>query len=320
MKSTLSIILLLLLISCSSYHDFFTEEIPPVSKHGDIIFISDTQEPLWVETLIMKRNNNLKARTEIFREIIKEKPAKVIHLGDIVALGYKDSEWQPIDDFIRRLISNGAEFYPTLGNHELIFFPDTGEKNFMKRFPFYSRTGYLIDNGPLKIILLNSNFHHLSEEEIERQQQWYQNTLTHLQNDTTVKAVIVGCHHSPFTNSTVVNPNKYVQELFVKPFINSKKCKAFISGHCHAFEHFKYKNKDFLVIGGGGGLQQKLYTGNEEKFKDIYNSSQPIRMFHFLKCSIQRDTLRLTLNMLNNDYKNFDRSYKIQYPLKKYDQ
>jgi hypothetical protein len=311
----LMIILSLLLVTCSSYHEFITEKLPSKSTTGDIIFISDTQEPIWAETLIMPRNHNIEARSMIFNEILREKPAKVIHLGDLVALGFKDSEWQPIDKFLNNLMDIGSSFYPTLGNHELLFFPNTGEKNFMKRFPFYSRYGYLIDNGVLKIILLNSNFSHLSKEEIKKQQKWYLSTLAQLQQDSTVKAVIVGCHHAPFTNSKIVNPDKNVEKLFVPAFIKNDKCKLFISGHCHAFEHFKYKNKDFMVVGGGGGLQQTLFIGKDEKYRDIYDSKSTKRMFHFLKCTTQDDTLRITLNMINTDFTDFNRSYKIKIPL-----
>ena len=312
-----------LLIACQSHkrnedngNHFFFERLNNNSKNGDIIFISDTQEPIWVETLLMNRNNNLLARDIILKEILEKKPSKVIHLGDIVAFGFKDSEWQPIDTFLHALIDGGSEFYPTLGNHELLLFSDTGENNFMKRFPFYSRTGYVVNNGPVKIILLNSNFGNMSKEEIVRQQEWYLITLKHLEQDSTVSTVIVGCHHPPFTNSKIINPSKQVEELFVPAFIQTGKCKLFISGHCHAFEHFKYKDKDFLVIGGGGGLQQPLYVGDEKIYKDIYDSISKKRMFHFLECRSKNDTMRITLNMLKKDFSGFNRDYKINIPLK----
>jgi hypothetical protein len=281
----------------------------------EIVFVSDTQEPIWIETFLLDRNNNEQARDLIFNEIIKKKPNKVIHLGDIVAFGYKDDSWKPIDNYLKKFLENDIQFYPTLGNHELLLFSDAGEKQFQKRFPFYSRTGYSINNGETEIILLNSNFSNMTNSEIEQQQKWYKNKLDLLENDSTISVVIVGTHHSPFTNSTIVSPDKDVQKLFVTPFLKSKKGKLFISGHCHAFEHFKHEGKDFLVVGGGGGLQQPLLVGNKSRWNDRYNNSTPKRMFHFLKLKNKHDTLFVELNVLQKDFLKFNKNYQIKIPL-----
>ncbi len=286
-------------------------------SHGNsnIIFISDTQEPIWIETVLLDRNNNLVARDLIFDEIIKTNPSSVVHLGDVVAFGYKDDSWKPIDNYLNELIEKNIEFYPTLGNHELLLFSDAGEKQFNKRFPFYSKTGYSVNNGETEVILLNSNFSKMTKSEIKQQQTWYKDKLNSLEKDSTISAIIVGTHYPPFTNSKIVSPDEDVQKLFVHVFLKSKKGKLFISGHCHAFEHFKYQNKDFLVIGGGGGLQQPLYVGAEAKWKDKYDSENPLRMFHYLNYKIVNDTICLTLNILENNFSQFDDSYRITIPL-----
>lgn len=283
--------------------------------NDEIAFISDTQEPIWIETILLDRNNNLTSRDLIFDEILKSNSSKVIHLGDIVAFGYKDESWKPIDNYLKRLLDKEIEFYPTLGNHELLLFSDAGEEQFNKRFPFYSKTGYSIKNGETEIILLNSNFSKMDEEEIETQQTWYKSQLDRLEKDSTISVIIVGTHYPPFTNSKIVSSDEDVQKLFVPLFIKSKKAKLFISGHCHAFEHFEHKGKDFLVIGGGGGLQQPLDVGVEAKWKDKYDSENPLRMFHYLKYKIVNDTIKLTLNILEEDLLDFDKSYQVVIPL-----
>ncbi|MEN8193745.1 MAG: metallophosphoesterase [Bacteroidota bacterium] len=323
-KIVISVIILLLIFTM--YHFPWPREtnrahpiieiVDSLKREGEIIFLSDTQEPIWIETLWQDENKNEIARERIFKEIINEKPIKVIHLGDIVAFGYDDDDWKPIDHFLDKLIKEKIDFYPTLGNHELILFPEIGEENFMERFPFYSRTGYSINNGATEIILLNSNFSEMTTHEIVTQQEWYINKLIQLEQDSTISAIIVGCHHSPFTNSKVVEPDENVQLLFVPPFIEFQKCKLFISGHCHAFEHFKHGEKDFLVIGGGGGLQQTLYIEDEEKWNDQYINKTSKRMFHFLKYELVNDTIRVTLKMLETDFSQFDDNYKLIIPLK----
>jgi len=291
------------------------------SEHFDsneeIVFISDTQEPIWIETILLDRNNNLIARDLIFKEIVRNNPRKVIHLGDIVAFGYKDESWKPIDNYLDKLLEKNIGFYPTLGNHELLLFSDAGEEQFNKRFPFYSKTGYSINNGETEIILLNSNFSKMTEEEIEKQQSWYKNKLDELEKNSTISAIVIGTHYPPFTNSKIVSPDEDVQKLFVPLFLKSKKGKLFISGHCHAFEHFKQKGKDFLVIGGGGGLQQPLYVGDEAKWKDGYDSENPLRMFHYLNYKVENDTICITLKILEKNFSKFENSYRITIPLKR---
>ncbi len=297
--------------------DFPVVDNKGISPHGEIIFLSDTQKPIWVETFVLNRNHNLLARKLIFEKVLNEKPSKVFHLGDITALGYYDYEWEPIDEFLRKIIGEKIGFYPTLGNHELIIFPETGKVNFLKRFPFYSETGYCVRSGKTAVILLNSNFGNLSDDDIEKQNNWYEKKLRELDSDSTVSAVIVTVHHSPFTNSKIVSPSEEVQKYFVPPFIASKKGKIFLGGHGHAFEHFKFKGKDFLVIGGGGGLQQPLYTGNEEKFKDLYSQTKPLRMFHLLRYNLGNDTMKFVVEMLDSTFTKFHKEYELDISVKK---
>lgn len=276
-----------------------------------ICFISDTQEPMLVEKMMHKYNNNDSARKVIFNKILEMSPKAVFHLGDIVSMGSSKSEWNRIDTFVNKLSSKGISFYPIPGNHEYLLFSKAGIKNFSKRYPYANITGYSKVIANTAVVLFNSNFNKLSKEQFNLQLEWYKNTLKQYQSDSTINFIIVGCHHSPFTNSKVVSPSKEVQKYFLPEFFNTSKCKLFLSGHAHTFEHFKIKGKDFLVIGGGGGIQQELYTGSEEKYKDLFNTESETRMFHFITINIEKDKLIVRLEMLNNDFKTFNSSYKI---------
>jgi len=276
-----------------------------------ICFISDTQEPMLVEKMMHKYNNNDSARKVIFNRILEISPKAVFHLGDIVSMGSSKSEWERIDTIVNKLSSKGIPFYPIPGNHEYLFFSKSGIKNFSRRYPYANITGYAKVIANTAVVLFNSNFNKLSKGQFNQQLEWYENTLKQYQSDSSISFIIVGCHHSPFTNSKVVSPSKEVQKYFLPDFFNTPKCKLFISGHAHAFEHFKIKGKDFLVIGGGGGIQQKLYTGTEEKYKDLFNTNLETRMFHFIMINIDKDKLIIRLEMLNKDFKTFDSSYKF---------
>ena len=247
----------------------------------------------------------------MLESIIKESPRAVIHLGDLVSLGFWNNDWEEIDMFVDSLRSKNTNFYPILGNHELLFFSCSGGENFLERFPFALKTGYSVTLDSLGIILLNSNFSYLNNHEIDQQNEWYQKELLRMEKDSTISSIIVGTHYPPFTNSKIVNPSKEVLQNFVPSFIASNKCKIFLSGHCHAFEHFKYEGKDFLVIGGGGGLQQPLFVGDESKWVDIYDSESTIRKFHFAELTIKDGLLVFNIKFWDSDSNEINETYQI---------
>jgi hypothetical protein len=282
-------------------------------QSNSLIFISDTQSPIWLETLWLDTNENENMKTKLFQQILNHSPVAVFHFGDLVSKGFNNNDWKEIDAFIANLSKNGIKFYPTLGNHELMFFPEAGEAHFLARFPFYIKTGYQITIDSLSILLLNSNFNYLTKIEILNQTRWFESELLKLDRDPAINFVIVGCHHPPFTNSKIVNPSEEVQRQFIPPYLNTRKAKLFISGHSHAFEHFRISGKDFIVIGGGGALQHPLYSIENSKWIDQYDSSGEKRRFHFTEFNL-KDKYNLNVFMVDTLYNNIEKSYHINFP------
>jgi UDP-2,3-diacylglucosamine pyrophosphatase LpxH len=274
-----------------------------------IAFASDTQQPMLVEELFLKPDHNEKATAMIFKDIVSIHPAALFILGDIVALSYLDSKWAKMDTYLKSCADNHIPVYAALGNHEVMFNAAKGEQNFQKRFPMHSPTGYSQVVDSVAVILLNSNFNKMTAAAIAKQDNWYLNALKQMESDPAIKLIIVGCHHSPFTNSKVVNPSLQVQQKFVPAFLESKKCVLFVSGHSHNFERFKVKGKYFLVIGGGGGLHQPIYTGDREKTPDLSASYKP--EFHYLEVRRHNDTLQITSRRLKGDFSGFNDGFKF---------
>jgi hypothetical protein len=79
-------------------------------------------------------------------------------------------------------------------------------------------------------------------------------------------------------------------------------------------ERFKVRGKNFLVIGGGGGLQQPLFTGDDEKYKDLFDNRSPRRPFHFLEIETHDDTLFVSAQILNDDFKTFRKVTLLSVP------
>ncbi|HTD97936.1 MAG TPA: metallophosphoesterase [Mucilaginibacter sp.] len=278
------------------------------TKQPVIDFTSDTQGPLFAERIIHKLNHNEKATALIFNDINKRHPTGLFILGDLVSLGFENQKWKSMDAYLKLLKNNGVPVYAALGNHELMVNAAEGAKKFQSRFPMHDPAGYVEIIDSVAVILLNSNFTKIKSAAIEKQDTWYKNALHQLDSAASVKFVIVGCHHSPFTNSEVVKASLEVQQKFVAPFLKSKKCVLFLSGHSHNFENFKVDGKQFLVIGGGGGIHQPLYP-DKQKFHDLSGNYKP--MFHYIEVTRIRDSLQVTSRRLKADFSGFENGLTI---------
>ena len=277
------------------------------------IFVSDTQEPLFAETLIRKAKFNQTATKMIFEDILKKRPQNVFLLGDIVAAGSKPRRWRQVDKFLDSVRTKGGAVWACLGNHEYIYNAKSGESAFQKRFPRHSKTGYYVVKDSVAIVLLNSNFAKLTAVEQNKQTEFYKRVLPYLDKNYAVKAVIVACHHSPYSNSKVVGSNLKVREAFAKPYLKSKKAVLFLSGHSHNFEHFKIEGKTFLVIGGGGGISQNLNTkANRIVCED--DGCNPL--FHYLMIKRATKDLHITCREVNHDLSGFNNVLQLSIKLK----
>jgi 3',5'-cyclic AMP phosphodiesterase CpdA len=279
----------------------------------EVIFISDTQQPLWIETLRLQPTRNEEATRMLFRAIERDTTATaVFHLGDFSALGMFDAYWHPFDEFQRSL---HIPVHPVPGNHDYYVFPFLSMRQFTRRFPAVDPTWYSTAVGSTVVIALNSNFSYLSDEELCSQHAWYRQRLSACAVDSTVKAVIVICHHPPYTNSAIIGPSAEVQNEFVTPFLENEKCKVFITGHAHTYEHFQMSRKTFLVIGGGGGLLHPMRAPERQVYHDVFSQSAAPRFFHYLECTVSPAALTFTVQKLRDDFSGFDSVDPFTVPL-----
>ena len=302
-------IIWLLIVFCNGgfYPPVHAQAIVPDSLSGTLIdFVSDTQQPLGVEKIYLTPTQNTRATSMIFSAVLQDKPAALFMLGDIVSLGYRNKKWRSTDKFLDSAKEKKINVFGLLGNHDIMIRDRRGERNFNKRFPEHRRTGYLKVIDSIAIILLNSNFSKLSAPEIQQQQQWYTRTADSLNNHPGIKGIIVTCHHPVFTNSNMVKPSAGTRQQFLPVFLATQKCILFITGHAHAFEHFKYQKKDFLVIGGGGGLHQPL-TVKANMPADVALTYKP--MFHYLQLRRFGNFLQLKSYGLKQDFSGFTAGY-----------
>jgi hypothetical protein len=282
------------------------------NKPEILAFVADTQAPMWIEGVFLRKDNNPQATKNVMLDLIKLRPTALFMLGDVVSLGLSNRAWITIDYFLKEFVNLKIPVYGILGNHELMQRPFRGEKNFQKFFPEHVRTGYYRVVDSIAVLLMNSNITSLSPAENKKQAEWYSQTLQELDDDHAITAIIVTCHHSPFTNSRLVSPSNFAQQTFIPPFIKSKKAKLFLSGHAHLFEHFKYKDKDFLVIGGGGGLRHPIGRKGV-RCPDLSTTYKPA--FHYLTVKREHGEMVVTSHALEKDFSGFHEGFTMKIPL-----
>jgi hypothetical protein len=283
-----------------------------IAQGGEIDFISDTQQPMAIEEIKLHPNHNVKVKATalLLADILQQKPLALYMLGDVVALGSSDHKWQTMDKFLDTARKSNIPVHALLGNHDVMWTRARGEQNFQRRFPDNVNTGYVCTTDSIAIVMLNSNFKDLSPAENEMQQLWYTDTLGSLSKDSSIKMIIVSCHHAPYSNSKIVGSSIEVQKHFLPAFLQTAKCVLFITGHAHAFEHFKISGKNFLVIGGGGGLHQPLDT-TAKRIPDIAFEYKP--MFHYLSIQRKGDKLIITSHFLKSDFSGVERGYSFEW-------
>ena len=278
-----------------------------------LLFASDTQAPMWVETLWRKPNGNVEATAALFTELEARAPKDLFILGDVVNLSCKEKRWTKMDVYLQRLRERGGRVHALLGNHEVMGNAEAGERGFQSRFSDHVRTGYVVLKDSIAVVLLNSNFKSLGKADRSIQQAWYGSTLAALDTMPEVRTILVCCHHSPYSDSKVVGSNADVQNDFVQPFLRATKTSLFISGHAHIFQHFKLSGKHFFVIGGGGGLHHPL-SRKKVELENVDPDYTPL--FHYLSLALCGDHLHLQSLKLREDMSAFEvgREYYLGLP------
>ena len=273
----------------------FTGSAQVRDSNSVLIFVSDTQSPLTFERLYPNYSENERATQIILGDILDEKNVEaVVHAGDITGYGSSKKEWAPLVAFLDSLRARKIPFLAAKGNHDYYFMAHAAMKNFAEYVPDSPTDFSLHKFAPVAIVLLNSNFSHMSQKELYREKKWYPLALDSCESDTSIHFIITVDHHPPFTNSAVVSGSKKVRKYFLPYFYRSDKSVLFVSGHAHRFEHFKKDGKDFIVIGGGGGVFQNEKKNPSEK--DLYTSADHGEFFHYVRCTVDEDSL--TFNVM----------------------
>ena len=202
---------------------------------------------------------------QIVADIIKLKPGVVFHLGDMVAWGYKEKDWEKFNA-ITGEFRRSAEFFPVMGNHENespLYF-----NNFSlpKDRPWYS-----LERFGMYFIVLDTN---LSLGWWSKQHRWLQSELKLA--SFSKKPIIIFLHKPLFDIGLHSKDVKGLRRKVV-PLFEKYGVAIVFSGHDHNYQR-AFRNGIYYVVsgGGGGGLSKKVSSDPEamkynQKFLMVHN-------------------------------------------------
>ena len=298
MKNYFLVFILLIAILTNSRHGYGQVQ----SDSSKLYFISDCQQPTKIEEIRLKPYHNEEARDSLFSDLIRQKPRNLFLLGDLTSFGSKNKSWNPIKKLLHSLGRTNTNFYAIPGNHEYYTNARKGLQNFKDQFPGVSLLGNCMKTDSMAVLMLNTNFNKLNSGEIQKQQEWFLATMDSLDSDSGIKMILLCSHHPPFTNSKIVRPSEEVTKFFLPRFLDSPKSRLYISGHSHNLEFFEKANKKyFLVIGGGGGLTQPLYSGRKRLYSDLMQQDKK-PVYFYLVTERTGDLLHLFVRGLTKDF------------------
>lgn len=267
---------------------------PPQAPLRRFVLMSDTQYPLDVEVWEPLCRGE---RTRLIRAVAEENPAFVVNAGDLVDRGSQVSSWERFYEDHRPLVERGIPYHPAIGNHDYYGPNDAALENFFSAFPdLEGRTWYEVRVAPVSVLVLNSNFDELRADEAAAQDRWLEDRLQACESDADIRAVIVVCHHPPYTNALRFEDDEAVQARFVSRL--TPKVKIFFSGHIHAYERFFRRGIHFVVAGGAGGPPAPLKT-----WRPRHDDARASRMdaFHYVRVTVEPDRLLAEVPGLTND-------------------
>jgi 3',5'-cyclic AMP phosphodiesterase CpdA len=180
------------------------------------------------------------------------------------------------------LLALGVQFYPVLGNHDVL----GGHENDMMAYFKMPGRYYTFQKGPIAFFALDSNQFDAA------QQQWLDQALT----QSRAPWKIAYAHH-PIYSSGLHGSSKSLQKT-LKPVLEKHKVQLYLTGHDHDYERFASVNGVNYIVSGGGGASIR-------PFKDKEKGSQVRHVrHHYMAFTVQGN--QLTFEVLDGNNRCLD--------------
>ena len=267
-------------------------------ERGRLVVLGDTQRVLPIEFWSRPQD---KLQRVLVDAVLNLEPDGVLHCGDIVAIGGSRRHWTRFDQTFGPWREAGLPLLPVLGNHDRMWHSPKARGHLAKRFPWLAERSYhRLDYGPLAILGLDSNRRLWPGDSHAEQHSWLEDTLNTLDDSPDLKALLGYWHHPAFTNSMIVRPSKRSLNHFAFPLLAHPLFALGLSGHAHAYEHFRHEQAHFVVSGGGGGPLHRLRHPKRRRYTEHYPDQRRLGFMHFCELTLSPIGIQLTAHRISD--------------------
>lgn len=236
-------------------------------------------------------------RLLVIRALADEAPAFILNTGDLVSAGSDPAQWRDFHRENQPIFSKRIPYFPGLGNHEYMWDKSEGLAHYFASFPrLKGRKWYDLPFPPALVLVLDSNFGELGDEEAAAQERWLEETLAAAERDDAIRHVILAFHHAPYTNAVAHGDSRAAQQRFLSR--KTPKVHVVLTGHVHAYERFLVDGVQCVVSGGGGAPLMQLDTAKPRHTDEFRGPAY--RPFHYCRFTIDGPRLLCDVVMLQD--------------------
>lgn len=242
--------------------------------------------------------SNFQSHAATMRAIHREAPDFVVHTGDLVADGRRESDWQGFFETETELLRN-AMFVPVIGNHEIRHASREGIENFRRYVhcppPDSPRPelDYDVVYGNVRLVLANAYDDFASAP----MRDWLESRLAQARQAGPDDFLIVVMHWG-MNSSGPHGENRALRGVGLQAMFRRYGVDLIVAGHDHIYERGEEDGLRYLVTGGSGAPIYRHERHN--RYTQVF-----LAQHHYVR--VDAETNKLTFVALRPDGTEIDR-------------
>ena len=236
-------------------------------------------------TLYNQRDTWPGVRKWLANKVAAEHPDALLVTGDIPFHGSLTGDWDVFRQETASWRDAQLRVFPTIGNHEVLPFFDSGYQNYFAAFPaLQGHRAYSVLIGNVFIMSVN-NVEALWPK--SPQLDWFSSQLDHIPDQADFVFILI---HIPLIADVqseflvdIPSPDLAKFRGYLEGRASTIRQKIIVaSGHIHNYERFEEKGITHIISGGGGARPYPVYLpGPEDLYHDHDFPNFHYVLFHF---------------------------------------
>jgi hypothetical protein len=220
-------------------------------------------------------------RKWLAQKVGEEKPDLLLLTGDMPFHGSEQEDWKIYFQETALWTQERLRIYPTIGNHEGLFDPRAGLRNYFAAYPQIDHhEWYSVQLGNIYLITLDSS---TFLDPGWPQRRWLESQLAHLPPSADF---VFFLFHVPLVSDLqtafmlgIPAPDTLVLRHYLEAQAAASHAKFVIfNGHIHNYERFEMNGITHVITGGGGARPYPIFIRGDQ---DLYRA-RTYPNFHYL--------------------------------------